>query len=261
MLSSSKIKNYKNALWRVPTNAMSGHNKWSGIKHRKAAVDSKRAQSFTKHAKIIAIAARDGGGDPETNFQLRLAIDRARLDNMPKENIDRAIKKGTGELKDGAEIIELTYEGIGPGNIMMLVKTATDNRNRTVSEIKSIFTKAGGKIGEVGSVLWNFKKTGAIDIAVPAGANQNELEEKAIDAGAEDIVFSDNVLTIFVAPENLKATEESLVKSGLTIEDAGISFIPLQKTALSPEDQISYEKLLETLDNHDDVQEVFDNLE
>lgn len=240
---------------------MSGHSHWAGIKHRKGLNDAKRGKIFTKHAKMIAIMARDGGGgNPDTNFQLRLAIDRARLDNMPKENIDRAIKKGTGELKDGNEIVEIIYEGMGPGNVMMLVKTATDNRNRTVSEIKSIFTKAGGKLGEPGSVMWNFKKVGSINVAAPDGADPYELEEKAIDAGAEDTVYSENILTIYTSPENLTSVESNLKKSGLKIEDAGFAYLPSQKTTLSDSDRIDYEKLLETLDDQDDVQEVFDNL-
>jgi len=239
---------------------MSGHSHWAGIKHKKGLNDAKKGKVFTKHATMITIAARDGGGKPEANFQLRLAIDRARLDNMPKENIDRAIKKGTGELKDGTEIAEITYEGMGPGNVMMLVKTATDNRNRTVSEVKSIFAKAGGKLGEMGSVMWNFKKMGAIGIAVPEGADPYALEEKAIDAGAEDTLYSDNTLTIYTLPENLKTVQENLEKAGLKIEDAALVYLPSQKATLSTEDQLDYEKLLETLDDQDDVQEIFDNL-
>lgn len=239
---------------------MSGHSHWAGIKHKKGLNDAKRGKVFTKHAKMITIMARDGGGKPEMNFQLRLAIDRARLDNMPRENIERAIKKGTGELKDGAEIVEITYEGIGPGNVMMLIKTATDNRNRTVSEVKSIFTKAGGKLGEMGSSMWNFKKVGNIVIPVLKGEDPYAIEEKAIDAGAEDTIYEGDALIVYTLPENLKSVQENLEKMGLKIEDAGFVYAPLQKTTLSPEDQIDYEKLLETLDEQDDVQEIFDNL-
>lgn len=238
---------------------MSGHSKWSTIKRQKGINDSKKGKVFTKHAKMITITARDGGGNPDMNFQLRLAIDRARLDNMPKENIDRAIKKGTGELKDGTEITEIIYEGIGPGNVMMLVKTATDNRNRTVSEIKSIFTKAGGKLGEMGSAMWNFKKVGQIIVATTEN-DLAALEEKAINAGAEDLLFEENSLIIYTAPENLKAVQDNLLTADLKIEDASLTYLPLQKTALSPDDQTSYEKILETFDDQDDVQEVFDNL-
>lgn len=204
--------------------------------------------------------ARDGGGKPETNFQLRLAIDRARLDNMPKENIDRAIKKGTGELKEGNEIVEIIYEGMGPGNVQMLVKTATDNRNRTVSEIKSIFTKAGGKLGEMGSVMWNFKKVGQINVSVPTDTDPYALEEKAIDAGAEDTLYADNTLTVYTRVEDFQMVQENLEKAGLKVEDAELAYIPLQKATLSADAQLDYEKLLETLDDQDDVQEIYDNL-
>ncbi|EKE11585.1 MAG: protein of unknown function DUF28 [uncultured bacterium] len=239
---------------------MSGHSHWAGIKHKKGLNDAKKGKVFTKHAKMITIMARDGGGNPDMNFQLRLAIDRARLDNMPRENIERAIKKGTGELKDGTEITEIIYEGIGPGNVMMLVKTATDNRNRTVSEVKSIFTKAGGKLGEMGSAMWNFKKVGNIIVSIPEGEDPYAVEEKAIDAGAEDTLYENSSLIIYTLPENLKNVQENLEKAGLKIEDAGLAYAPLQKTTLSPDDQIDYEKLLETLDEQDDVQEIFDNL-
>lgn len=239
---------------------MSGHSHWAGIKHRKGINDAKRGKIFSKHGKLITVAARDGGGNPDMNFQLRLTIDRARLDNMPKEIIDRAIKKGTGEIKDGNDIVEIMYEGIGPGNVMMLIKTATDNRNRTVSEIKSIFTKAGGKLGEMGSAMWNFKKVGAVNVAVPEGTDPYEIEEKAIDAGAEDTVYTDNTLTIYTAPEELTTVRENLEKAGLKIEAADLAYIPLQTTTLSADQQMDYEKILETLDDQDDVQEIFDNI-
>ena len=239
---------------------MSGHSHWAGIKHRKGINDAKKGKVFTKHAKLITIMAREGGGKPESNFQLRLAIERARLDNMPKENIERAIKKGTGEIKEGNEIVEVLYEGMGPGNVQMLVKAATDNRNRTVSEIKSIFTKAGGKLGEMGSVMWNFKKVGNINITVPQGSDPYALEEKAIDAGAEDTLYSDSMLTVYTRVEDLQKVRENLEKSGANIEDAGLVFVPLQKLELSEEDRLDYEKLLEQLDEQDDVQEIYDNL-
>ncbi|MFA5993530.1 MAG: YebC/PmpR family DNA-binding transcriptional regulator [Parcubacteria group bacterium] len=238
---------------------MSGHSKWSTIKHKKGITDAKRGKVFTKHAKMITITARDGGGNPDMNFQLRLAVDRARLDNMPKENIDRAIKKGTGELNDGTEITEITYEGIGPGNVMMLVKTATDNRNRTVSEVKSVFTKTGGKLGEMGSAMWNFKKVGQIILTVTE-KDLDTTEEKAIDAGAEDVLHEDGSLIVYTLPENLKSVQDNLLQAGLKIEDASFSYVPLQKATISEEEQEAYEKLLEALDDQDDVQEIFDNL-
>jgi len=177
---------------------MSGHSHWAGIKHRKGINDAKRGKVFTKHGKLITIAARSGG-NPDMNFQLRLVIDRARLDNMPKENIERAIKRGTGELKDQAEIQEIVYEAFGPGGIMMIIKTLTDNKNRTVSEVKTILGKFGGKLGGPGSVMWNFELS--------------NFEYK---------------------PKNI-----------LAIDD---------------EAKEQYEKLLEALDEQDDVQEIYDNL-
>lgn len=239
---------------------MSRHSHWAGIKHRKGINDAKRAKIFTKHGKIITIAAREGGGDPETNFKLRLEIDRARFENMPKENIDRAIKRGTGDLKDGAEIKEIVYEAYGPGQVAMLIKTATDNNNRTLGEIKTILTKNGGKGVPAGSVSFLFKLVGNINIVITEGSDPYELEMKAIEAGAEDSIYSDNTITIYTKTEDMQKVKENLEKQGLTIENAGLVYAPTQKTTLSAEDKIDYEKLLELLDDQDDVQEIYDNL-
>lgn len=239
---------------------MSGHSHWAGIKHRKGLNDAKRGKIFTKHGKLITIAARDSGGSQDTNFQLRLAIDRARLDNMPKENIERAIKRGTGELKDGAIIEEVIYEAYGPGQVAMLIKTATDNKNRTLGEIKNILTKAGGKMVPAGSVSYLFKQIGNINIAVKNGDDPYELEMKAIEAGAEDTSYSENILTIYTKPEGLQKVQENLKKVGLSIEDAGLVYAPTQKIKLCEDSKLDYEKLLEELDNQDDVQEIYDNL-
>lgn len=238
---------------------MSGHSHWSEIRHKKGINDAKRGKVFTKHGKLITIAARSGG-NPDTNFQLRLAIERARLDNMPRENIERAIKKGTGELKEGNEIEEIIYEGMGPGGVMMLVKTATDNRNRTVSELKNIFTKSGGKLGEMGSVMWNFKQIGNINVATEAGKDPYDIELKAIEAGAEDTLYSDNAFAVYTKPEELQKVRENLESLDLKVEAAELVHAPLQKASLSEFDQLNYEKLLEALGDQDDVQEIFDNL-
>lgn len=238
---------------------MSGHSHWAGIKHRKGINDAKRAKIFTKHGKLITIAAREGG-DPASNFKLRLAIDRARLDNMPKDNIDRAIKRGTGELKDGAEIEEITYEAYGPGQVAMLIKTATDKKNRTLGELKNILIKAGGKLVSAGSVSFLFKQVGNISVAVPTGTDSSGVEMQAIEAGAEDTSYNDNVLTIYTQVENLQKVRENLEKNGIKIEGAGLVFVSAQKTALDAADQVDYEKLLEALDDQDDVQEIYDNL-
>ncbi len=238
---------------------MSGHSHWAGIKHRKGINDAKRAKIFTKHGKLITIAARDGGGNPDTNFQLRLAIERARLENMPKENIDRAIKRGTGELK-GDAIEEIIYEAYGPGNVAMLIKTATDNKNRTVGELKSILSKAGGKVVPNGSVSYLFKQVGEINVSVPENSDPYEIEMKAIEAGAEDTIYSDNTLVVFTKIEELQKVQEHLEKAGLAIENAGLVYVPTQKTTLDDSARIDYERLLETLDDQDDVQEIYDNL-
>jgi|GEM_PF-768141 len=246
---------------------MSGHSHWAGIKHRKGINDAKRAKIFTKHGHLITIAARNGGRNPETNFQLRLAIDRARLENMPKENIDRAIKRGTGELKDQAEIKEVMYEAYlpvrqagGPGQVAMFIKTATDNKNRTLGELKTALTKNGGKWVPEGSVSFLFQQVGNINLAVENETDLNELEMQAIESGAEDAIYSEKILTVYTKTENLQNIRENLEKAGMKIVDAGLIYIPIQKISLNEKDQQSYEKLLETLDDLDDVQEIFDNL-
>jgi len=239
---------------------MSGHSHWAGIKHRKGLNDAVRAKIFTKHGKLITIAARSGDGNPDTNFQLRLAIERARADNMPKENIERSIKRGTGELKDGAEIQEVLYEAYGPGQIAMLIKTATDNKNRTLGELKNLLTKNGGKMVPAGSVSYLFKLAGSINVPVEKNSDIGELELQAIEAGAEDTFYADNILAIYTLPEKLKTVQENLKKTGIKIEGAGLVFIPLQKAEPDSGTKINYEKLLELLDDQDDVQEIYDNL-
>jgi YebC/PmpR family DNA-binding regulatory protein len=238
---------------------MSGHSHWAGIKQRKGINDAKRSSIFTKYGRLISVAAKQGGGNTDTNFSLRLAIDQAKSVNMPKETIERAIKKGTGELKDGAEIEEVIYEGFGPGNVAMLVKIATDNRNRTFSEIKSIFTKAGGKLGSEGSVKFMFRLVGNINIPVD-GKDPYDVEMKAIEAGAEDTIYAGDTITVYTKPEELQKVKENLEKEGLAVEDASLIWAPLQKIEISEDDKLDYEKLLEKLDEHDDVQEIFDNL-
>jgi len=237
---------------------MSGHSHWAGIKHRKGINDAKRAKIFTRMAKPIVIAARDGGGNPDTNFQLRLAIDRARSVNMPKENIERAIKRGTGELK-GNELTEIVYEALGPGGIMMLIKATTDNKNRTVSEIKTVFNKIGGKMGEAGSAMWNFENVGSI--VLNAEENHSEdLEMAAIEAGARDIKQEDGQMIIITEPSELQIVKNNLEKGGFSIEDAGLSYIAKNTVSIDDKTKSDYEKLLEALDDLDDVDTIFDNL-
>lgn len=238
---------------------MSGHSHWAGIKHKKATQDAKRAGIFTKVARIVTLAAKEGGGDPTTNFKLRLAIDQARAVNMPKDNIDRAIKRGTGELKDQAAIEEIIYEAMGPGNIAMLLKVATDNKNRTLGEIRNVIEKSGGKMVPVGSFKHLFRNIGMIYVNT-TNKNADDLELKAIDAGALDTIFQGEFLQIYTEPKELKKIKEALEKENINIDNAGLIFTPLDPIEIDQNTKFDYEKLLKKLDELDDVQEIYDNL-
>ncbi|KKT87496.1 MAG: hypothetical protein UW87_C0033G0007 [Candidatus Moranbacteria bacterium GW2011_GWC2_45_10] len=238
---------------------MSGHNKWSGIKHRKGAQDAKRANVFTKFGRLISIAAREGGGNPESNVKLKFVIDQARKVNMPKDNIERAIKKGTGELKDEAQIEEALYEAYGPGNIAMLIKCATDNKNRTVGEIKAVLNKLGGKMVPEGSVSFSFRQVGNIDVVV-GGRDPYEVELEAIEAGAEDTAYSDGILTVYTKPEDLWSVKAELENKNLEIDGASLVYMAMQKIEIDENTKLDYENMLEKLDDLDDVQEIYDNL-
>ena len=246
------------ALHDTRSTIMSGHSHWAGIKQRKGVNDAKRAKVFTRLAKPITIAARDGGGNPDTNFKLRMAIDKAREFNMPKDNLDRAVKRGTGELK-GAIIEEITYEAMGPGGIMLLIKTTTDNKNRTLGEIKTILTKNGGKFGEEGSAMWNFEQAGSIIIDAE-NKNTEELEIAAIEAGAKDMKSEEDNFIVFTEPQELQLVQESLEKAGLKILESGLTYLPKSTIAIDEATRLNYEKLLEILDDQDDVDEIYDNL-
>lgn len=239
---------------------MSGHSHWAGIKHRKGLNDAKRGQIFTKHGKNITLAAREGGGKPESNFQLRLAIERARLDNMPKENIERAIKRGTGELKDQTEIQETLYEAYGPGQVAMLIKTATDNKNRTLGEVRTILGKLGGKLVSPGSVSFLFKLAGILEVAVLDEKKLLEIEMKIIESGAENMENTGTILSITTKPGELQKIKETLERIPLKVISARLAYLPDQKISLNQEAEALYEKLLDELDNQDDVQEIYDNL-
>lgn len=243
----------------VSCKKMSGHSHWAGIKQRKGVNDAKRAGVFTKFGRLITIAAKEGGGDPEMNFKLKMAIDRARYENMPKDTIERAIKKGTGELKDGNEIEEIIYEGYGPGNVAMLIKTATDNRNRTGSEVRSIITKAGGKPAAEGGVKFMFRLVGNVAVSV-GDKDPYEVEMAVIEAGAEDTLFEGDVVVVYTKIEDLQKVKENLDRAGLKVEGADLVYAPLQKIEIDADAKLDYEKLLEKLDEHDDVQEIYDNL-
>ncbi len=237
---------------------MSGHSHWAGIRHKKALTDAKRASVFTKLGNMVTIAARYGG-DPNMNFRLRLAIDTARAANMPKDRIEKAVKRGAGESKDGGTFEELVYEAYGPGQVALLIGTATDNRNRTFGEIRTLLTKNGGKIVAEGSVSFLFRPVGEIEVSL-GGQDRDECELAAIEAGAEDVESESDSLFVYTKPEGLQTVKERLEKNGFQILSASLSRLPLQKMTLSPEEIATLDHLLEVLEDHQDVQIVWDNL-
>lgn len=238
---------------------MSGHSKWSSIKHKKAAVDAKRGKVFTKLIKEITVAARLGGGDINANPRLRTAVATARAQSMPKDNIDRAIKKGTGEL-GGVQLEEITYEGYGPGGVAILVNTLTDNRNRLVSELRFTFSKHGGNMGEAGCVAWMFKKRGVITIDRSA-VDEDKLLELALDAGADDLSSDADAYQVMTKPENFSAVRDAIEKASIAIANAEVTMIPENTVPVSghPAEQVL--KLLEALEDQDDVQGVSANFD
>ncbi len=239
---------------------MSGHSKWSTIKRKKGANDAKRGKMFTKLIKEITIAARTGGGDPTGNPRLRSAITAAKAENMPKDNIDRAIKKGTGDL-DGAVYEEILYEGYGPGGVAILVETMTDNKNRTVADIRHFFTKSGGNLGESNCVSWMFDKKGTLSVD-KKGVREEALMELALEAGAEDVVEEDDSYQILTAPEDFNDVVERLEAGEVHFSDAGLAMIPKNTVAVNEEKTAqSLLRLLENLEDHDDVQKVHANFD
>ena len=239
---------------------MSGHSKWSTIKRKKGALDAKRGKIFTRLIKEITVAARMGGGDTEGNPRLRSAVASAKSENMPKDNIERAIKKGTGEL-EGAVYEEISYEGYGPGGVAILVDCMTDNKNRTVADIRHYFSKSGGNLGESGCVSWMFEKKGSIMIDKDT-IGEEELMDKALEAGAEDVVEEDNFYQVVTAPDDFGTVREILETEGVKFIEASVSMIPQNVVEIieaKPARQIL--KLLENLEDHDDVQDVFANFD
>lgn len=233
---------------------MSGHSKWSTIKRKKAAVDAARGKVFTRIAKELTIAARAGGGDETSNPRLRTAMATARAANMPMANIERAVKKGTGEL-EGVTIEEIVYEGYGPGGVALMMEVATDNRNRTVSEIRHLLTKHGGNLASSGAVAWMFDTKGVIQ--VPAeGVDEDELMMCALEGGAEDLSNEGDYFEIISAPTDLNSVNEAVVDGGYAVEVAQIQHIPNNFTEVSPDDLPQVVKLMEVLDDHDDMQKL-----
>ncbi len=236
---------------------MSGHSKWSTIKRAKGAADAKRGALFTKLSKIITIAAKEKGGNPETNFSLRMAIDKARSANMPKDNIEKAIKRGTGEL-EGGQIEELIYEGVGPANSQFVVKVLTDNKNRSASAIRHIFTKYGGSLA---SVLWNFEQKGVLRIKKENlnSVNEDELELDLIDLGADDILKEDEGITIYTNVADLQKIKKYFEDKNIETESAEIEYIAKDKINLSTDDEAKVNKIIDELEENEDVSDYYLN--
>lgn len=238
---------------------MSGHSKWATIKHAKGLADAKRGQVFTKFIKEISIAARMGGGDPNTNPRLRTIILKARGANMPKDNIERAIKKGTGEL-GGAIYEELNYEGYGPGGVAILVEVLTDNKNRAAADVRNLFSKNGGNLGATGSVSYMFKRLGQIEYDASV-VSEDKLMEDALEAGADDISNDDGVITVTTDPINFEKTLEALQGKGYESLSATISMVPDTYSTLDVDTTRKVLKLIDKLEENDDVQNVYSNIE
>jgi YebC/PmpR family DNA-binding regulatory protein len=236
---------------------MSGHSKWHSIKHQKGIADARRGQLFTKLTREIIIAAREGGGNPEANFRLRLAVQKARDANMPMDNIDRAIKKGTGEIEGGA-LTEIILEGYGPNGIAILVNALSDNRNRTIQEVRSTFTRHGGSLGESGGVAWLFDSKGVITIKAE-NVNPDELALAAIDAGAEDVKVESDYVEVYTNPQELEKVRAALDGQNLEIESSELVMMPKSMVPLEDKAAMQTLKLLDKLEEIDDVQNVFTN--
>ena len=245
---------------------MSGHSKWKTIKHKKAATDARRGKIFTRLAREITVAASEGGGNPDVNFNLRLAVDRARSANMPKDNIERAIKRGTGELK-GADLVEVVYEGYAPNGVAMLVQVLTDNKNRTIADVRRVLTRQGGTLADAGAVAWQFDRKGYIAIT-PDGADQARSEahretvfEVAVEAGAEDVVFSDDMIEVYAELEHFQAVRQALEDAGIHFETAELSMVPKTTMQLEDKKTLQVMGIIEALEELDDVQQVYSNLD
>lgn len=236
---------------------MSGHSKWSSIKHKKAATDAKKGQLFTKLARDITMAARQGDPNPDANAALRLAVLKARAANMPGENIDRAIKKAVGG-GEGANLQEVTYEGYGPGGTAVIVQAVTDNRNRTVAEVRFAFSRGGGNLGEAGAVGWQFDPRGLITVETE-GKDLDELQMLAIEAGAVDIDLGDETMDVITEPSDLHRVREALEAQGVTVESAELAPIAKNKVELNEKDSEAALRLFEKLDDLDDVSRVYSN--
>jgi YebC/PmpR family DNA-binding regulatory protein len=238
---------------------MSGHNKWSKIKRQKGVEDAKRGQIYTKLTREIIMAAREGGGDPETNFKLRLSIQKAREASMPKDNIERAIERGSG-TGEGAVLEELTLEGYGPSGTAILAQTLSDNRNRTVQEVRNVFTRQGGTMGSAGCVAWLFDSRGIISLDA-AGKDPDEVTLEAIDAGADDVKVDDGTIEVYTKPTELEIVKKGLEQKKINVASAELSMIPKNMVEVEDKAAIQTLKLLDRLEELDDVQKVYSNVD
>ena len=236
---------------------MSGHSKWATIKRKKAVLDAKKGKIFTKLIKEITIAAREGGGDPAGNPRLRLAVDNAKAQNMPQDNIDRAIKKATGEL-EGVTYHELTYEGYGPAGVALLVEVATDNKNRTVAEVRHIFSKNGGSLGETGSVAWMFDRKGVISLP-SEGKKEDDVMEVILESGADDLSVEEDFFEVQTSVESFETVRKALVEKEYKIDNASLQWIAKNLIEVKGEDTEKVMRIIESLEDIDDVQNVYSN--
>lgn len=239
---------------------MSGHSKWAQIKRQKGVADAKKGTLFTKLANTITLAAREAGGNTETNFKLRLAMEKAKQSNMPKDNMERAVKRGTGEI-EGVRIEEITYEAFGPEGVALLIETVTDNKNRTTAEIRNMLTKHGGRLGESNSVNWMFQRKGVIYLKKPESQEKREaLELELIDQGAEDIKDEDEVLVVYTAPNELRSIKDLIESKKIAVEDASVGFVAENELDLaSIKDSEKIQKLFEELENSEEVNGFYSN--
>lgn len=239
---------------------MSGHSHWATIKRKKGASDAKRGQVYTRLAREIVMAAREGGGDPESNFRLRIAVDKARSQNMPKDSIERAIKRGTGELKEGNVVIEeITYEGYGPQGVALMIECVTENRNRTVAELRHNLSRSGGTLGEAGSVAWQFKRISYFSIPAEK-ADFDKVFELALEGGADDVSQDEDTIEIFAPVESYKTMLNALRGAKITPEEATLRFIPNTEMDLTTDQTLQVMRCIENIEDLDDVQNVYSNL-
>jgi YebC/PmpR family DNA-binding regulatory protein len=240
---------------------VSGHSKWSTIKHKKGAADAKRGKLFSKLSRAIMVAAKEGGADPGSNLALQNAIEKARSYSMPKDNIERAIAKGTGEGTDGSTFETVVYEGYGPEGVAVIVEALTDNRNRTASEVRHLFTKHGGNLGATGAVAWQFERRGVVLVEAD-GVDEDDLVMAAADAGAEDVELDGETFVVSAAPEGLVGVRQALEAGGYRLESAGLSMVPKTTVAIADESTAkAVVRLVEGLEDNDDVQDVYANFD